>query len=190
MTQLQLGFGWVLVLALLPGNALADEPKQPATHSVKALINKLVDVAEPDTGYSGSVSGTAFLPLGRSEAHTMLLGQRPHAESDAMRSLVKLGVKAVPALLDHLSDDRLTKIVIEHSGIVGGFSSSGQGREGGGKVRRRVSGPDPVHRAGGRPVLRGARPDRQPRVHGRPLPADGESFTSPACPRASSSARS
>jgi hypothetical protein len=34
---------------------------------------------------------------------------------------VKLGVKAIPALLDHLTDDRRTKIVIEHGFGIGGL---------------------------------------------------------------------
>ena len=41
-----------------------------------------------------------------------------------MLALTKLGSKAVPALLDHLDDDRKTKIVIRNE--LGGFFGIGQ----------------------------------------------------------------
>lgn len=87
----------------------------PAADPAKALIDHLPDVDRQDTGYSGASSGTAFLPFGRNESGVVLLAPRQgkFGSSDAMRSLVKLGVKAVPALLDHLADDRPTKIVID-----------------------------------------------------------------------------
>jgi hypothetical protein len=121
MTRLQLGGVCVVALGQLAVTARADPPKRPDADPAEALIERLTELREQDTGYSGSLSGIAFLPLGRRESYTMLFGQRPHAESDAMRSLVKLGVKAIPALLDHLSDDRRTKVVVEHRGPVGGL---------------------------------------------------------------------
>jgi ankyrin repeat protein len=121
MTRLQFGSVWVVVLGLLSGAIRADEPKKPETDPAKVLIDQLTEVSEPDIGYSPSTAGTAFFPLGRSESQVMLFGQRPHSASDAMRSLVKLGVKAVPALLEHLSDDRRTKIELTHRGGFGGL---------------------------------------------------------------------
>lgn len=120
MTRLQLGV-CVVTLGLLAIIARADEPKKPEADPAKALIDQLTEVSRQDIGYSASVTGTAFHPLGRRESHAMILGQRPHVESDAMRSLVKLGVIAVPALLDHLADDRRTKITLEHSIGFGGL---------------------------------------------------------------------
>jgi ankyrin repeat protein len=121
MAQLRLGSVCVMTFGLLSGAIRADEPKKPPADPVIALIDQLTEVSRQDTGYSGSMSGASFLPLGQRAMHTMLFGQQANAESDAMRSLVSLGVKAVPALLEHLSDDRKTKIVIEHQGIFGGF---------------------------------------------------------------------
>ncbi|HSQ55080.1 MAG TPA: hypothetical protein VLM40_04980, partial [Gemmata sp.] len=121
MAQVQFGSVSVVIFGLLLGAIRADDPKQPQADPANKLIDQLTEVSRQDTGYSGSVSGTAFLPLGQHQSHAMLFGQRPHAESDAMRSLVKLGVKAIPALLEHLSDDRGTKIVIEHRGGFGFF---------------------------------------------------------------------
>jgi ankyrin repeat protein len=71
-----------------------------------------MDIDQQDTGYSASVTGTAFLPLGQSETGMMLLFQKPSTSSDAMKSLVKLGAKAVPVLVKHLADKRPTKIVL------------------------------------------------------------------------------
>jgi hypothetical protein len=62
-------------------------------------------------GYSSSVSAEAFLPLdAEGQIHTMMLFQQPLVTSEAMRELVKLGVKAVPHLIEHLGDQRETKI--------------------------------------------------------------------------------
>ncbi|MCE9561520.1 MAG: ankyrin repeat domain-containing protein [Planctomycetes bacterium] len=99
--------------------AYADVPKKPVDPAV-ALIDRLEQLSTQDTGYSGSVSGSSFLPLGYSSDSVVLLSPTtPGAKSDAMLTLVKLGSKAVPALLDHLGDDRRTKIVILNS--LGGF---------------------------------------------------------------------
>ena len=99
--------------------AYAGDPKKPVDPAV-ALIDQLEKLDTQDTGYSGSVSGSSFLPLGYSSASVVLLSPTtPSGKSDAMLSLVKLGSKAVPALLDHLGDDRKTKIVIQNN--LGGF---------------------------------------------------------------------
>ncbi len=126
MIRFRLSFGWVLVALALPmlAQAMADEPKPAPADPVVALIDKLVELDTQDTGYSGADSGGSFLPLGRSEASGRLISPRQgkFGSSDAMKSLVKLGMKAVPALLERLSDDRKTKIVIEHEGFFGGMS--------------------------------------------------------------------
>lgn len=98
----------------------------PAADPAKALIDQLPALDRQDTGYSGSNNGSAFLPLGRNERGVVLLSPRQgkSGSSDVMRSLVKLGVKAVPALLDHLSDNRPTKIVIDSTSALNGFKKT------------------------------------------------------------------
>src|SRR5262249_34336149 len=88
--------GLVLGLSLTASVARAQEDKKKperAADEVEALIDQLKDLDQQDTGYSGSVSGSAFLPLGQRETHTILFGQKPHGSSDALKSLVKLGTK-------------------------------------------------------------------------------------------------
>jgi len=104
--------------------ARADDPKKPVDPAIE-LIDQLEKLGTQDTGYSGSVSGTSFLPLGYSRASVLLLSPTsPSGKSDAMLSLVKLGAKAVPALVDHLGDDRKTKITIRS--MLGGLFGLGQ----------------------------------------------------------------
>jgi ankyrin repeat protein len=112
----------VALLAVVPALA-ADPPAKKASTpaEIKKLIDELTKVKEPDMGYSPSVSGTAFLPLGQSQAGTILFGQKPSASADAMRRLVELGPAAVPHLLEHLTDARRTKLVIVRTGIGGLF---------------------------------------------------------------------
>jgi ankyrin repeat protein len=103
----------------------AGDPKKPVDPA-NALIDQLEKLDIQDTGYSGGVSGSSFLPLGYRRASVVLLSpSAPSGKSDAMNSLVKLGSKAVPALLDHLGDDRKTKIVIRN---LGGFFGISQDR--------------------------------------------------------------
>ena len=120
---------WLLVLVGLfsiPFPPYAGQPKKPVDPAV-ALIDQLEKLDTQDTGYSGSVSGSSFLPLGTSSASVVLLSPTaPSGKSEAMLSLVKLGSKAVPALLDHLGDDRRTKIVIRNG--LGGFFGISQDR--------------------------------------------------------------
>src|SRR5262249_35708530 len=100
------------------------EPKkkpEPPPEEIEALINRLTELDQQDTGYSWSVTGSAFLPLGRNEMHTGLFDQKPHEPSGALRSLVKLGTKALPPLLAHLNHDRPTKITHTHDGFFGGM---------------------------------------------------------------------
>src|SRR6266511_1684289 len=95
-------------------------PPLPAD-GVKALIDRLTELDQQDTGYSGSLTGSAFLPLGQSETNMILFGQKPRTSSDAMKALVSLGTKALPTLLRHLSDDRQTKILLTHEFGLGGM---------------------------------------------------------------------
>src|SRR5262249_22211259 len=130
--------GLVFGLGVLTSTARAQERKkqpQGAAREAKALIDRLTEIDHKDTGYSGSVSGSAFLPLGQSETQTILLGQKPHESSHALKSLVKLGTKALPTLLKHLSDNRPTKIVLTHPGGFGGMFIE-QDEEKGAKKRR------------------------------------------------------
>jgi ankyrin repeat protein len=104
-----------LLSAPLPAHA--GDPKKPADPAV-TLIDQLEKLDIQDTGYSAGVSGSSFLPLGYRSASVVLLSPAtPSGQSDAMLSLVKLGSKAVPALLDHLADDRRTRIVIRNRSL-------------------------------------------------------------------------
>jgi ankyrin repeat protein len=109
------------VLGLMPGVGAAQEGKKQPDKEVKAFIDQLTQIDRQDIGYSASTTGSAFLPLGQSHMGTGLLFQQPNEASEALRSLVKLGVKALPELIAHLKDDRPTKIVLKHQGFFGGM---------------------------------------------------------------------
>ena len=70
----------LLALVLLALVAREGAAQQPTTDKktearVKALIDKLTEVAEGDVGYSASVSGSAFAPLNIESPGAMLLFQ-------------------------------------------------------------------------------------------------------------------
>jgi cytohesin len=99
----------------------AEPPKDEATaKKINALIDQLVDVSYPGLGYSASATGDVFLPFDEvGNIDTMVLFQQPLVSSEAMRELVKLGLKAVPQLIEHLNDQRLTKIAPVFASVIG-----------------------------------------------------------------------
>ncbi len=94
-----------LVVVVCQVNALS------ADEDFGQLIDQLVNVSQPDSGYAESFSGKVFLPYGDSEElGTFVFGGTARQHSPVMLKLVQAGAKAVPELLKHLSDDRLTKL--------------------------------------------------------------------------------
>jgi ankyrin repeat protein len=90
-------------------------PKKQRQH-IEALIDRLADIADSDYGYSPTVNGNSFLPID-AEGHMTsgMLFQRPPVTSNTLRELVNQGAAAVPQLLEHLTDQRRTKILITGS---------------------------------------------------------------------------
>src|SRR5438094_686054 len=104
---------YALALGLFALVAREGAAQQPAIDKktearIKALIDKLTEVADGDVGYSASVSGSAFAPLNVESPGAMLLFQKPRVRSDTLRELVKLGPAALPHLIAHLGDGRKT----------------------------------------------------------------------------------
>lgn len=80
---------------------------------VAGLIDRLPQTSEVDNGYNPASWGSSFLPTdSKSEFQGGLLFQPPAVQSSPMRELVKLGLAALPQLLEHLDDGRRTKIRI------------------------------------------------------------------------------
>ncbi|HEV3165702.1 MAG TPA: hypothetical protein VGZ22_16865 [Isosphaeraceae bacterium] len=83
----------------------------PPDADPESLVDRLVDVSEPDYGYSGSVTGTRFLPQDDAVHGQMALLNRPQPRpSPVLTALVRRGAAAVPTLLRHLDDGRVTAI--------------------------------------------------------------------------------
>jgi hypothetical protein len=107
----------------------AASSRPPSDHSLNpvagALIARLADVDTPDIGYSPYDSGSAFAPLVGSNhlSGGLLFPRQPLDRSKVLRELVRLGPAAVPDLLNHLDDERPTRLTVKHTfGSMGGFS--------------------------------------------------------------------
>lgn len=104
-------------LAKVP--AIALQPRRPLTREnvkrIKGCIADLAKIDRPDVGLSGTMSGTAFLPVaGQQKSSAMILTDHRLESSPALRVLVELGPDALPFLLDTLADRTETKLVLEH----------------------------------------------------------------------------
>ncbi len=113
-----------LGIAFFLATAATDQPnagKQSAVN-IPALIDKLVEVADSDIGYSATVTGKSFLPVDSSaQVEMALLSEKPHIPSETIREIVKQGAAAVPHLIAHLGDQRKTKIIVRHDDGMGTF---------------------------------------------------------------------
>jgi hypothetical protein len=99
--------GAVILLAIA-ASALGDEAQ---TKRIDDLIARLADTSEIGYGYSAQFSGSQFLPYaGAEQVQTLVLGSQPPARSRILEAIVREGAPAVPSLLKHLDDRRLTKI--------------------------------------------------------------------------------
>lgn len=162
----------VLTLAAQPAVEPPDYP---------ALVEALRAVREPDVGYSGSVTGSAFLPYGMQEMGMLLLRQEGRKPSQALTGLVAGGAAALPALIAGLADDRAIDGLppqrammwmtfpdeYDRNPVFHASRSSGRQLH-----RRGAVAAARLPHDGGRPLLRRHRADRQPRLRRRPLSAD------------------
>ncbi len=82
----------------------------------ETLITRLTELDAEGVGLSTGVTGGDFPPVaGQFSFHMGLISpRRPLNESRVLTQLVALGPEAMPALLRHLDDKRVTKLVIEH----------------------------------------------------------------------------
>jgi hypothetical protein len=119
----------MLEVSLAPRKPVDKEEAKRIT----GLIAALAEIASPDVGFSSTLGGHAFSPIaGRVERGPGILGiegpgggmvpfdhkLRPAA---ALRSLVELGPRALPFLLDALNDRTPTRLTVKHDSGFGGM---------------------------------------------------------------------
>jgi hypothetical protein len=98
----------------VPAKGRQGDPK------VVALIDKLTEVADEGAGAHSTAWVSGFIAVDEDlQFAGGMLGSRKPVVSSPMRELVRLGVAALPDLLDHLSDPRPTKLAVGR----GGFAS-------------------------------------------------------------------
>jgi hypothetical protein len=90
--------------------------------SIKKLIDGLANISSPDFGLSPTMSGTAFAPVaGSQRAEAFLFTNHGLRTDPAFLQLVKLGPKALPFLLDALTNRTQTGLTITHEDFFGGM---------------------------------------------------------------------
>jgi hypothetical protein len=101
-----------------PGDASPAERER-----IKSLIDDLVKITQPDAGLSATLSGDAFAPLPQlpRKGRAFLLTNHNLGTSEAFTELVKLGPRALPQLLEAITDARPTGLKIVHDNIDGGM---------------------------------------------------------------------
>lgn len=103
--------------------AVTDDEKR----KIAALIDRLAEIKDPDYGIAPWMSGSQFAPIKESATFGAgILMNHGLKSNEALEQLVALGPKALPQLLERLSDSKPTKLVMEHEG---GFGGQWYGRE-------------------------------------------------------------
>ena len=92
----------------------------PAQENIEALIDQLVEIDKPGTGYAQYFSGSNFLPYEDTEQiGTLIIGATARDRSPTLKKIVEAGIGAVPVLIKHLDDDRKVNLPsIESGGIM------------------------------------------------------------------------
>jgi hypothetical protein len=106
--------GLLFLLSCIGYPALADPGYDSSSKHIERLIDDLTSIdtlspgVDPDDVYSGFIASEKPLKL-----QMGLLGPPVPAVPPSMRDIVRLGVAALPALIDHLSDGRPTRFKIK-----------------------------------------------------------------------------
>jgi hypothetical protein len=103
---------------------LGSQPSIVETESnrIKQLIQELATIDKPNFGLNGTLSGSGFAPFSSAyRVDSGLIMNHGFGTNAAFIELVKLGPKALPFLLDSISDPTPTKLDIRHDGFFGGM---------------------------------------------------------------------
>ncbi|QDT74503.1 hypothetical protein [Lacipirellula limnantheis] len=87
-----------------------------ADDNIAGLIDQLVSIDTPGTGYAEYFSGSDFLPYDDAEQLGTLVIGATGERSPVMRKIVAAGFDAVPELLKHLGDERKVNLPPVESG--------------------------------------------------------------------------
>lgn len=114
-----------VVLGAVPRIELpaTQPPGEEESRRIRSLIDDLTRLDAPDYGLSSTLAGSAFAPLPQLQSFQAGLIQINHrlTTNGALLELVKLGPRAMPFLLEALSDPRPTKLELEHESGFGGM---------------------------------------------------------------------
>jgi hypothetical protein len=116
LNKLMLGMAGAALL--LAQDCSATNPGSPAVAacSDQELIDRLQEETDEGIGSHSTAWVSGFLAIDeKPQFRGGILGSSKPKTSPIMRELVCHGVAALPALLDHMDDQRLTKLVINHN---------------------------------------------------------------------------
>ena len=111
-----------MAAAALGSNRL-EKTTEAESRKIRGLIADLAKIDNPDFGLSPTLTGDAFAPIPASGHFGMgLLTYHGLKTNPAFKSLVELGPKALPLLLESLDNKTPTKLTLEHDGLNGVMS--------------------------------------------------------------------
>jgi hypothetical protein len=101
---------------------LPDGPfHDPVDPAVVALIDQLRNVSDEGPGMHSTAWASGFIAVDEEFAFGGgIIGSQTPSVDPAMRDLVRMGVRALPDLLNHLSDARKTQLKVWRNGGFGG----------------------------------------------------------------------
>ena len=106
-----------------PSTSTAGDSTWWEAGEIRAAIEGLREVSEPDAGYASSMSGVRFLPVPSiRDWRGGMLGVNHGLRTNApLTWLEEWGPKALPFLVAHLGDETPTAFELEHDGHFGGM---------------------------------------------------------------------
>lgn len=93
--------------------SVKSAPRENDIPAIEKLIDQLVDVGSEGVGFHSTAWAAGFLAIDEApKFRGGVLGSPKPVVSIPMRELVKLGVPALPSLIEHLSDERETHVTV------------------------------------------------------------------------------
>ncbi len=99
-----------------PGERPGVEAPAVSEHEIDSLISRFAEISEEGFGFASTYGGSAFAPIAGTESMgALIFTEHEIGTPDSLKRIVEIGPRALPALLDRLTDDTPTALTVSSS---------------------------------------------------------------------------